>query len=142
MHRLKAIFLPGFLLLVFTLCLIPYHLLIAGASVSLRAIPSSDRIYIRWTSSAESQMTRYDLYREMPNTEPQFLQSLAPNGSGSTYEYIDLNVGKAATAMSGTNYTYLLRIVAADGTTEVRASVGYETSSTRRTWGSIKALFR
>lgn len=137
------------LLLVFT----SGSLLLAGATVTrFVAIPSSDRIYVRWSSGAESQMIRYELYRSGGAEGQQLLYTAQPKGSEQAYEYTDMDVtllrgsggssGGTTSSPAASQYTYTLKIIAADGTTEVVATTQFQTSTTRRTWGSIKALFR
>ncbi len=129
-------------------------LLYASTSITrYTAIPSNDRIYVRWTASVESQLLRYELYRRADNENFTLLTTIQPTGSGSSYEFTDMNVVRimpnlasstrsASAQANPTRYTYLLKIIGTDRTDEMQTSLTYQTSNTRRTWGSIKALFR
>lgn len=116
------------------------------------AVPAIDRIYVRWSASVEVNLLRYEVYRRTDN-DPSLLliATVQPTGPGSSYEVADVNVARVAPAAStapvpavlaSTRYTYILRIVGTTRTDEMQTSLVYQTSTTRRTWGSIKALFR
>lgn len=128
-------------------------LAIANTSITrFVAVPASDRIYVRWSASVESNLVRYEVYRRVENeTSLSLVATVQPQGSGSSYEVADMNVVRLApmanaspvpTGVLSTRYTYILRIVGATRTDEMQTSLVYQTSTTRRTWGSIKALFR
>ncbi len=127
-------------------------LALANTSISrFVAVPAADRIYVRWSASVESNLVRYEVYRRTDN-DPSLtlIATVQPLGSGSSYEVVDVNVVRLApmastaspAAFSSTRYTYILRIVGTARTDEMQTSLVYQTSTTRRTWGSIKALFR
>jgi len=128
-------------------------LALANTSISrFVAVPATDRIYVRWSASVESNLVRYEVYRRTDN-DPSLtlIATVQPLGSGSSYEVVDMNVARLApmastaslpAAFSSTRYTYILRIVGTTRTDEMQTSLVYQTSTTRRTWGSIKALFR
>ncbi len=128
-------------------------LALANTSISrFVAMPAADRIYVRWSASVESNLVRYEVYRRTDN-DPSLtlIATVQPLGSGSSYEVVDMNVARLApmastapppAAFSSTRYTYILRIVGTARTDEMQTSLVYQTSTTRRTWGSIKALFR
>jgi hypothetical protein len=63
-----------------------------------------------------------------------------PEGNNSTYEFVDKQVFKATSGV----YQYKIRIV--DGTTPPNetevVTVSHLSSAYKRTWGSIKAMFR
>ncbi|MFQ3597757.1 MAG: hypothetical protein SNJ55_07760 [Chloroherpetonaceae bacterium] len=142
-HRKKAI-------LVLLLVVIPVLLLAASIVSGFVAIPDSDRVYVRWTSQNETGLIRYELYRQQDQTAPILLTTLFPQGNHRNYEFVDLSV--SGRNVGGSNeppqpltlqrLTYTLKLVTASGTTELQTQVAFQTSTTRRTWGSIKALFR
>lgn len=127
-------------------------LLVAASVVSgFIAIPDNDRVYVRWTSQNEASLIRYELYRQAENNAPTLLATISPQGSNRNYEFIDMSVGgfnrnanpnEPPAPLSLQRLTYTLKIVTASGTTELQTQVAFQTSTTRRTWGSIKALFR
>jgi hypothetical protein len=127
-------------------------LLVASTIVSnFIAIPDNDRIYVRWTSQNESGLIRYELYCQRDNNPPTLLTTLAPQGNNRNYEFVDMSVGglnrnanpnEPPAPMLFQRLTYTLKLITASGTLEVQTQVNFQTSTTRRTWGSIKALFR
>jgi hypothetical protein len=127
-------------------------LLVASTIVSnFIAIPDNDRIYVRWTSQNESGLIRYELYCQRDNNPPTLLTTLAPQGNNRNYEFVDMSVGglnrnanpnEPPMPMLFQRLTYTLKLITASGTLEVQTQVNFQTSTTRRTWGSIKALFR
>jgi hypothetical protein len=126
--------------------------LVASTIVSnFIAIPDNDRVYVRWTSQNESGLIRYELYCQRDNNPPTLLTTLAPQGNNRNYEFVDMSVGglnrnanpnEPPTPMLFQRLTYTLKMITASGTLEVQTQVNFQTSTTRRTWGSIKALFR
>ena len=126
--------------------------LVASTIVSnFIAIPDNDRIYVRWTSQNESGLIRYELYCQRDNNPPTLLTTLAPQGNNRNYEFVDMSVGglnrnanpnEPPMPMLFQRLTYTLKMITASGTLEVQTQVNFQTSTTRRTWGSIKALFR
>ncbi len=127
-------------------------LLVASTIVSnFIAIPDNDRVYVRWTSQNESGLIRYEIYCQRDNNPPTLLTTLAPQGNNRTYEFVDMSVGglnrnanpnEPPMPMLFQRLTYTLKLITASGTLEVQTQVNFQTSTTRRTWGSIKALFR
>lgn len=126
--------------------------LVASTIVSnFIAIPDNDRVYVRWTSQNESGLIRYELYCQRDNNPPTLLTTLAPQGNNRNYEFVDMSVGglnrnanpnEPPMPMLFQRLTYTLKMITASGTLEVQTQVNFQTSTTRRTWGSIKALFR
>jgi hypothetical protein len=119
----------------------------AGASVDhFTASSSGDHIVVRWRATYETQMQRYEIYRKSKTTDYSLVYTQLPTGSGSQYEYVDMPVGSfhanGTSSITAENYTYLLKIIAADGTSQLETSVSYQASTSKRTWGSIKAIFR
>ncbi len=130
---------------------VPVLLVAASIVSSFVAIPDSDRVYVRWTSQNEATLIRYELYRQTDNNAPTLLATLSPQGNNRNYEFIDMSVGgfnrnsnpnDPPVPLSLQRLTYTLKIVTASGTAELQTQVAFQTSTTRRTWGSIKALFR
>lgn len=98
-------------------------------------------IIVRWATLDESGIERFEVLRRS-GTEGLFLLigSVRPKGNNSTYEFVDQQVFKAADGI----YQYKIRL--ADGTPQPPESdivtVSHLSSATKRTWGSIKAMFR
>lgn len=130
---------------------LPAALLATGVVTGFVAIPDNDRVYVRWTSQNESTLIRYELYRQIDGASPVFLAAFAPQGNHRNYEYVDMSVGglnrhlnpnEPPASLAAQRLTYTLKMLTASGALEVQTHVSFQTSATRRTWGSIKALFR
>jgi hypothetical protein len=135
------------------LTLLPIWLLLTGASISqFIAIPASDKVYVRWLSENEEAVVRYELFRRNAESVSfQPIQTVLPRGSGQLYEVVDMEVAQVfhlvknepQVIQSQKRIIYQLRISLKNGAIEEReVSISFQTSSIRKTWGSIKALFR
>jgi hypothetical protein len=62
----------------------------------------------------------------------------SPAGAGTEYSFRDKSVFRT----TGNFYQYKVSIVSSAGNSEYFVSVDHSVSSVRRTWGSIKAMFR
>ena len=99
-------------------------------------------ISIRWNTSDESGVVRFDVMRR-PGTAGDF--SLVGSveqlkGNNSSYEFVD----KSAFKSTGGLYQYKVRIINGQipaPETEI-VPVAHLTSTAKSTWGSIKAMFR
>ncbi|MEK7671256.1 MAG: hypothetical protein AAB344_03455 [Bacteroidota bacterium] len=109
---------------------------------SLSASSDGAYITIRWMSEDESGVAKFVLERKagingsfMPLTE------LLPRGNNSLYQYVD----DTAFRVSESIYKYQVKVVFSNGQAPVYygpITVSHKTSDVRRTWGSIKAMFR
>jgi hypothetical protein len=106
---------------------------------SLSAYSNGTNIVVRWASDDETGVTGYTIERKAGGsstfvrlTDP----ALAPKGSGSAYEFVD------NTAFRTLDNFYQYRITALGVNAVYYVSVNHSVSSVRRTWGSIKAMFR
>lgn len=100
-----------------------------------------DNVTLEWRTRAESNVLRYEVQRKAGNNGDFItLASVSPKGSNSSYSYIDRSAYKDA----GSLYIYRLRIVEASGTPSYsnEVSITHSVNSVKRTWGSIKAMFR
>lgn len=113
-----------------------------------RASSGSDGITLRWTTSQEDGIKDFAV-EKASQVNGQFFQidgTIAPTGSGSTYQFIDKDLYKIT---SSAVYTYRVRADGSDGNTYYSNAITqpYDFSSglsgvAKRTWGSIKAMFR
>ena len=109
---------------------------------SLRADSDGSYITVRWESENESGVSYYVLERKAGlNGSFMTLAELPTKGNGSTYQFVD----ETAYRVSETIYKYQVKVIFSNG----QAPVYYgpitaipRTSDARRTWGSIKAMFR
>jgi hypothetical protein len=130
--------------------IVPFFLaLLMAATVS--AIVIKDRptaqstgsdVTIRWNTSDESGVVRFDVLRRS-GTAGDFMVVGSIDqlkGNNSSYEFVD----KSAFKTTGGLYQYKVRIINGQvptPETEI-VPVAHLTSTYKRTWGSIKAMFR
>jgi hypothetical protein len=111
----------------------------------LRAAPSVGIIKISWKSESESGVDHYELHRSNSNsgTFNCIRDNISRLGDYQTYN-IDDNCDLFKT--EGTLFQYKVRVVMSDGSfkdSNIISTYYSSTSSTaKRTWGSIKAMFR
>ena len=103
-------------------------------------VPIEDKIMLRWKSVDESTVDHYQLVRSIDNMTFSQLITLQPQGNNFEYEFIDGNIFKT----SARTFYYKLHIQLDDGSFQESSvvSLAPRISSTRQTWGSIKAIFQ
>lgn len=106
------------------------------------AYSNGSDIVVRWSTVDESGVQRFDVMRcAGPTGDFLLIASIDQlKGNNSTYEYIDKSVFKVSSGI----YRYQIRVIFAQGSAQESAvtTVYLETSAAKRTWGSIKAMFR
>ncbi|PKL83768.1 MAG: hypothetical protein CVV24_03365 [Ignavibacteriae bacterium HGW-Ignavibacteriae-3] len=125
-----------------SLIVISAGIILAGANIlgPLDVKPQGNNIIIKWQASSESNLKQYVVQRKSGNGAYTDIAWVNPRAD-MTYEVIDRDVFKT----SGNFYKYQLKIVDNDGSEtflEQQGSINPNVSSVKRTWGSIKALFR
>jgi len=112
-----------------------------------RASSEADGIHLRWTTSQEDGIKDFAV-EKASQINGQFIQldgTIAAEGAGSTYQFIDNSLYKST---SSTLYTYRVRADGYDGSASYSTAQSVSYSFTglsgvaKRTWGSIKAMFR
>lgn len=110
-------------------------------SGSLQARSNGTNVTITWVTDDESSVARFEVERRS-GAEGDFGYIATVNTKGaSIYEFVDYSSYRS----TGTLYQYRLKVVYSDGRTATYAgpvSVIHTVSGVRRTWGSIKAMFR
>lgn len=106
----------------------------------IQASSESDNIKIEWQTGEESDVQKFVLERKTPQSSYTEITSLSPKGDYSYYSYVDKNAYKA----NGVIFNYRLKIVDNSGQISYskEITVSHSVSSVKRTWGSIKAMFR
>ncbi|MBC7187363.1 MAG: hypothetical protein H5U38_10050 [Calditrichaeota bacterium] len=119
--------------------------LFAGAVISrFEAEPGLNKVTLRWTTAAESNLKGFEIERGLDGKSFQavaFVEAAGNSSSPRDYAYEDRTVFKS----SGNTYYYRLKLVNFDGSFvyyDKVVSVSPQISSVRHTWGSIKAMFR
>ena len=131
--------------LLFTLALLGVGLTAAIADVisptSISASSDGSSVHVKWVSVDETGVARFEVWRSAGTSQNyQYLGKKVPAGSGTLYDFDD----DTAFKLTDNFYSYEIKVVFTNG-----SSVSYYTSvmtkgvsSVRRTWGSIKAMFR
>jgi len=109
---------------------------------SLTGSSNGINIIIRWQSDDESGVRKVEIERQV-GIDGQFisLHEIPLKGNYQSYEYIDDTAFRAAERV----YRYRLKVSFSNGAPSVfygPITVRHDVSSVRRTWGSIKAMFR
>jgi len=100
---------------------------------------SGGNVIVNWQTSTETNVKEYIVERKTVNGSYIAIGSIETR-TDKNYEFID----KCAFKSSDQLYIYRLKIVDNDGTSSYSwdVAVPHNVSSVKRTWGSIKALFR
>ena len=114
----------------------------AGAYIEyFHARSESDNVRLEWQTSEETNLQKFVIERKTPQSSFTEVASVAPKGNNSNYIFTDQNAYKTNDMV----FVYRLKIV--DNNDQVTYSadvtVTHSISSVaKRTWGSIKAMFR
>jgi hypothetical protein len=106
---------------------------------SLSAYSNGTNIVVRWISESEIDVRGYMVERRAGTDGPFIILTspyLTAKGDGSSYEFVD----NAAYRVTDNIYQY--RITAVGNNATYYVIVNHYVSGVRRTWGSIKAMFR
>ncbi len=116
--------------------------LITYAGVDLlkfSARSQNGNVVVSWQTVTESNLNHFVVERKTVNGSFMELGNVSPR-SDKNYEYVDQSAFKTSDQL----YVYRLKIVDNDGSVSYseEKAVAHNVSSVKRTWGSIKALFR
>ncbi len=126
--------------IIISLILISSVISFAGAELSsFTARSSNGSIIVNWHTNTENNVKYYSVERQTVNGTFIEIGTVDPR-SDHNYEFVDHTAFKT----SGVLYIYRIKIVDQDGGTSNSwtVTVSHNVSSVKRTWGSIKALFR
>jgi len=102
-----------------------------------------ENITLEWKTHQEDNVSAFVVERKA-GVDGQFimLASIEPRGPNSHYSYVDKSAFKSTESL----YIYRLKIMDIDPSAPPSYSkevhVSHSVSSVKRTWGSIKAMFR
>lgn len=117
-------------------------LLNAGALFSLfQARSEGGSVIIEWKTTTEENVEKFVLERKSVNGSFFPIATISPKGSNSYYSYTDESVYKP----NGELFVYQVKVIDYNNpvpTYTRQVSVNHNVSSVKRTWGSIKAMFR
>ncbi len=114
---------------------------LAGALLDyFHAQTEGDNVKLEWKTTTETNLSSFKVERKTPDTQFIELTSISPTGNNSVYTYTD----QAAYKMTNPIFVYRLKIVDQDGSSAYSSevTVSPNISGVKRTWGSIKAMFR
>jgi len=115
-------------------------LLLANAViVEFSAEPSIDKTILYWKTGEEKDVEIFLVERSLDNQSYMKIGEVEPKGNNSEYQFIDENLSETQNI-----FYYRLKIKNTDGSSQITEPVTVipNISSIKRTWGSIKALFR
>lgn len=121
--------------------LILFSTVLAGALLDyFHGQTEGEDVRLDWKTTTETNLANFVVERRTPDTQYMDLATVFPSGSNSVYTYLD----QAAYKMTNPVFVYRLKIVDKDGSYAYSAevSVSPNISGVKRTWGSIKAMFR
>jgi hypothetical protein len=111
---------------------------------SMQARSDGSNVTIQWGTTDESNIKEFEVVRRDGNVgEFISIAIISKKGSNSLYEYID----KSAFKTTGTIYQYQIKVIYQNSDIEYfpkdgPLTVSHNVSSVKRTWGSLKAMFR
>jgi len=99
-----------------------------------------DDIRLEWKTREEVNLQNFKIERKTPQSSFAEISTVQPKGSNSYYSYLDQTTYKTTDMV----FVYRLKIVDANGQSSYsnEVSVSHNVSGVKRTWGSIKAMFR
>lgn len=108
---------------------------------SITARSDGENIIVEWKTGEESaSLSKFVVERKTPNNGFIEIGTVTPKGSNSFYTFVDNNIFK------GNDYIFTYRLKIVDNNSQVtystEVSVSHSISGVKRTWGSIKAMFR
>lgn len=119
-----------------------FSIVYAGAFYTdFTIVSESDHVVLSWHTTSEDHLREIAIERRTVNGVFTEIGKVTAKGDNSSYTYIDENAFKINDGV----YMYRLKFVYNDGkapTYSAELSVTHLTSVGKRTWGSIKALFR
>lgn len=121
--------------------LILTSIVFAGATLEFfRGRSESDKVILEWKSREEIALKEFIVERKSVSSEYIPIGTVQPKGNNSFYTFVDETAFKSL----GSVYYYRLKIVDFNGSVSYsnEISILHSVSSVKRTWGSIKAMFR
>jgi len=107
--------------------------------LEFKAEPEQNKITITWKTGQEINVNMFQIERSTNNKDFNFLAEIEPRGNDSEYRYEDDTISRTRSI-----YYYRLKIKNSNGSIQLSESLPVipNISSIKKTWGSIKALFR
>ena len=113
-----------------------------GATYSnFNIVSDSNNVILSWQTQSEEGLKEISIERKVVNGVFSSIGVVPAKGDNSSYTFVDENAFK----VNGGFYTYRLVFINSDGSSpsmSTELGVTHTTDVTKKTWGSIKALFR
>ena len=99
-----------------------------------------ENVRLEWKTSEEVNLQNFIIERKTPQSSFVDITTIEPKGSNSYYTYLDQSAYKTDNML----FVYRLKIIDTNGQASYsnEVSVSHSVSGVKRTWGSIKAMFR
>ena len=99
-----------------------------------------ENVRLEWKTSEEVNLQNFIIERKTPQSPYIEIGTIEPQGNNSFYSYLDESAYKTEDLV----FKYRLKILDNDGTVSYSSevTVSHNVSGVKRTWGSIKAMFR
>ncbi len=121
--------------------LLSFALFFLGVHYSdFNIVSSADNVVLSWHTGLEENLKETVVERKSVNGVFVSIGTVAAKGDNSSYSYTDANAFKITDGI----YNYRLKFVGNNGNYSYsnEQTVTHLTSVSKKTWGSIKALFR
>jgi hypothetical protein len=113
----------------------------AGAYIDyFHARSEGEDVRLEWKTGEELNLNKFVIERKTPQSSFVDIATIDPKGSNSYYSYLDKNAYKSNDLL----FNYRLKIVDNNNIISYSSevTVSHNVSGVKRTWGSIKAMFR
>lgn len=113
----------------------------AGAYIDyFHARSEGEDVRLEWKTGEELNLSKFVIERKTPQSTFAEIATVDPKGSNSYYSYLDKNAYKSTDLL----FNYRLKIVDNNNIISYSSevTVSHNVSGVKRTWGSIKAMFR
>lgn len=99
-----------------------------------------DDVRLEWKTREEVNLQHFRIERKTPQNSFVEISTVQPKGNNSYYTYLDQSAYKTTDMI----FIYRLKIIDTNGQTSYsnEVTVSHNVSGVKRTWGSIKAMFR
>jgi len=99
-----------------------------------------ENVRLEWKTTEEVNLNDFIIDRKTPQSPYVEIATIEPQGNNSFYTYLDESAYKTDDLV----FIYRLKILDNDGTVSYSSevTVSHNVSGVKRTWGSIKAMFR
>lgn len=115
--------------------------LVAGTFLEyFRGKSESEKVVLEWKTREEASLKEFIVERKSTVGDYLTIGTISPKGSNSYYTFTDETAFKSSSSI----YYYRIKIIDTDGSYAYsnEITIIHSVSSVKRTWGSIKAMFR